>query len=201
MTFEDTSVRIGRREIQNITERDTKRQRDKPKDMDYRRRFSISDLPANFVPPPERHSAIWESQSGVFSWPKDKRASGGNVVTSDLGRRGVIRDGRIVFTPVPSALSPGGTPFGIKLIHMGQEVNHQVQDRMLVSRLTEEAGEVFGLDPEFIILMLCTTSPEVLDKCATMAGPPRVFPNTSVYVCFVCTAQPSYTPPPEGWCC
>ncbi len=64
---------------------------------------------------------------------------------------------------------------------MGQEVNHQVQDRMLVSRFTEEAGAIFGLDPEFTILMLCTTSPEVLDKCATMAGPPRVFPNTSVY--------------------
>ena len=197
VTYEDTSVRVGRREVQNVTERDTKRPRDRPKDMDYRRRFSISDLPVNFIPPPERHSAIRESQSRVPSWPDNERASGGNVVISDLGRRGVVRDGRIVFTPVPSVLSPNGAPFGIKLIHMGQEVLHQVRDRTLVSRLAEEAGAIFGLDPEFIVVMICTPSPEVLDKRATLAGPPRVFPNVSVYVCFVRTgAPPNYTPPP-----
>jgi hypothetical protein len=37
--------------MQNVTERDTKRPRDRPKDLDYKRRFSTSDLPANFVPP------------------------------------------------------------------------------------------------------------------------------------------------------
>ena len=93
-------------------------------------------------------------------------------------------------------LSPNGAPFGIKLVHMGQEVLHQVRDRTLVSRLAEEAGAIFGLDPEFIVLMICTPSPEVLDKRTTLAGPPRVFPNASVYVCFVRTAQPNYTPPP-----
>jgi hypothetical protein len=80
---------------------------------------------------------------------------------------------------------------------MGQEVLHQVRDRTLVSRLAEEAGAIFGLDPAFIVLMICMPSPEVLDKRATLAGPPRVFPNVSVYVCFVRTGtSPNYTPPP-----
>ncbi len=178
-----------------MTERDTKRPRDRPKDMDYRRRFSTTDLPINFVLPPERHSAIRDSQSRVPSWPDNELVSGGNVVIGDLGRRGVVRDGRIVFTPVPSVLSPNGTPFGIKLVHMGQKVLHQVRDRTLVSRLAEEAGAILGLDPEFIVLMICTPSPEILDKRATLAGPPRVLSNASVYVCFVRTAQPNYTQP------
>jgi hypothetical protein len=90
--MEDLSIRVGRNEIQNVTERDTKRQRDRPKDLDYRRRFSISDLPANLIPPPERYSRECEPLGG-YAWPEHDNAPVQHVVTSDLGRHGAARSG------------------------------------------------------------------------------------------------------------
>jgi hypothetical protein len=56
---------------------------------------------------------------------------------------------------------------------------------MPIAQLAEEAGAIFGLDPEFVILMLFTALPQTLDKRSRVAGPPRVPPDSSVFVfCF-----------------
>jgi hypothetical protein len=66
---EDHSVRLGRNEIQNVTERETKRQRDRPKHLDYKRHFSVSNFPATFVSSPKRSPAEREPLGGVL-WPR-----------------------------------------------------------------------------------------------------------------------------------
>ncbi len=186
-TVDELSVRLGRHEVQNVTERDTKRQRDRPKDVEYKRRFSTSELPVNFSPSNDRYSAEQEFSGGP-TWPRrTPEASTRHVITSDLGQRGVVRSGRLAFSPVPSIPQPSSDDvrFTIKLIHAGQTVVHSVWEQMPIAQLAEEAGVIFGLDPEFVILMLFTALPQTLDKSSRIAGPPRVFPDSSVFVfCF-----------------
>jgi hypothetical protein len=175
-------VRVGRNEFQNITERETKRQRDRPKDLDYKRRFSVSsDLPIAIAPQFGRYSAEHDPVGGD-AWPREDGAPIQQIVTSEFGQRVVVKSGRLQVSPVPSVPSPGGQLFQIKLIHSGQTVLHQVWDQMLVSQLAEEAGTIFGLDPAFIVLMLFSALPQTLDQLKTIAGPPRVLANASVFV-------------------
>jgi hypothetical protein len=66
---DDLSERLGRHEVQNVTERDTKRQRDRPKDLEYKRRFSLSSLPVTFSPTNGRLSTEQEFPGGA-TWPR-----------------------------------------------------------------------------------------------------------------------------------
>jgi hypothetical protein len=144
---EDLSVRVGRNEIQNVTERETKRRRDRPKDLDYKRRFSVSsDLPITIAPQFGRYSAEHEPVGG-YAWPREDHVLTQHVVTSEFGQRVVVKSGRLQCSPMPSVPSPDGLPFQIKLIYSGQTVLHQVWDQMLVSQLAEEAGSILASTP------------------------------------------------------
>jgi hypothetical protein len=68
-----------------------------------------------------------------------------------------------------------------------------------VSLLDEEAGSIFGLDSEFVVLLLSSMRPQILDKSKTIAGLPHVFPNASLFVFFVGPCQPvRHAPSPMG---
>jgi hypothetical protein len=190
LTEEDFSIRLGRTELQNVTERETKRQHDRPKDLDYKRRFSVSDLPVISVSLLER-SQMGQEPLGETAWPRESRVVTQHLVSSELGRHGSVKAGRINFSPVaPSVPSPGDSSFWITLTHAGQTVNHHVWEQMPEALLAEEAGSIFGLDPEFIVLMLFSTPPQTLDKLRTIAGPPRIFLRANVFVFFVGPCQP-----------
>jgi len=75
---------------------------------------------------------------------------------------------------------------------------------MPISILIEEAGNIFGLDPAEISLVLFSASPVTLRRESTISGPPLVAPNSSVMIFSHCPPpvpyRPHYghqTPPPQ----
>ncbi len=104
-----------------------------------------------------------------------------------MGQRGYAASGRLAFSPAPSIPRPSSDDvlFSINLTYAGQTVVHSVWEQMPIAQLSEEAGAIFGLDSEFVILMLFTALPQTLDNRSTIAGPPRVPPGSTVFVfCF-----------------
>ncbi len=186
-TVDRMSVRLGRHEVQNVTERDTKRQRDRPKDLEYKHRFSLTELPATFSISNDRLSAEQEFPGGPI-WPRrSPDVPTRHVITSNLGQRGYAESGRLAFSPAASIPRPTSDDvrFTIRLTHAGQTVVHTVWDQMPISQLSEEAAAIFGLDSEFVILMLFGVFPQTLDSRSRIAGPPRVAPDSNVFVfCF-----------------
>ena len=61
-------------------------------------------------------------------------------------------------------------------------MRHAVSAGMLVSRLVDEAADVFGVDPETIILLMLSMVPATLDRALSLEGPPRVGPNSTILV-------------------
>ncbi len=100
--------------------------------------------------------------------------------------------GRQNYSPVPSVPSPGVThgsgpaygiqPFLITLIYNGQPVRYEVYDAMPIFSLIEDAGNIFSLDPNQIVLMLFSTVTTTLDRNGVVAGPPRLVANATVFV-------------------
>jgi hypothetical protein len=60
---------------------------------------------------------------------------------------------------------------------------------MPILTLMEEAGAIFGLDPAQIILMLFSLTPVTLDRSGLISGPPRVAPNSTVFVFAIFVAE------------
>ncbi len=148
-TVDELSERLGRHEVQNVTARDTKRQRERPKDLEYKRRFSLSALPVAFSPTNGRSSTEQEFPGGAV-WPRrSPEASTQHVVTSDLGQHGYAGSGCLAFSPVPSIPPPssGYVRYTIRLTHAGQTVVHYVWEQMPIAQLAEEA--VHGIAPDF----------------------------------------------------
>jgi hypothetical protein len=56
---------------------------------------------------------------------------------------------------------------------------------MPILQLIEEAGSLFGLDPEQIFLVLFSASPTTLKKENTVTEPPRIAPNAVMMVFYV----------------
>jgi hypothetical protein len=171
----------------NVTRRETKRPQERPRDKEYRRRFSTSS------------SVFAESEPrGGQPWPhaneNDQRAS---VVTVKRGgtpfqqspSRSVRPHQPTPFRSVPSPLKSnlqGGmdTPFSITLVYEGESVDHRVWATMPITQLIREAADIFGLDLHTILLVLVTgiSNPTPIPQHVTIEGPPRVGPNSTVMV-------------------
>jgi hypothetical protein len=56
---------------------------------------------------------------------------------------------------------------------------------MPVTRLLEDAGNIFGVDPDRIVLLLFRSAPITLKKDGTILGPPRVHPGAKLMVFYI----------------
>ncbi len=195
----DHSLRKGRVSLENVTQRETKRPSTRPRDKEYHRRFSVgaSSLQVVHLPPSV-------PSGGHPSWPRERpllppRNVGVEfeapftppVRTDGVGRNGASRTGE--------AWQDAGT-FYIRLICAGDTVEHLVWPTMPISVLIAEAGEVFGLDPSWISLVLFSMTPVTLRSESTISGPPLVAPGSSVMVFShqpAPMAQPRVPPPPS----
>jgi hypothetical protein len=161
----------------NVTVRETKRAQERPKDKEYRRRFSSSSRDNDPEP------------RGGRSWPRegdnDRRMS--IVTVEQEGAQFPQFHERSPALSVPSPLpraAQGGTetPFYIKVVYEGTSVNHRVWATMPISLLISEIGDIFGLDQHSILLVLVSAIPSPISKSMTIAGPPRILPDATVMV-------------------
>ncbi len=171
--------------IQNVTNRETKRPKERAKDQEYRRRtLTSTDLPlCQFT---------GRGGSGGYAYPSPAGRNGGSI--EDVSRVSPTRS-----VPSPhghqnsggiqpqsgeqgTRLSGFGQTFDIALVHEGQTQRHRVHETMAVVQLVEEAAGIFYLDPRVVVLMLFTATPATLDRARDLTGPPRVGPNSTVMV-------------------
>jgi hypothetical protein len=166
-------VRFGREDQRNITQRDTKRPKERSRDKVYKNRFSMSSsIPSNYGSP----DAALPSQppTGGFSWPRD-----GRQPTSTPPLVGVVW-GQDPFSgqgPPPSGMG-GGTgqqqqdpSFEVHLIFEGTMLSFRVWPTMAIQQLILEAGRIFGLDSNDIILVLFSSVPTSLCRDGFIHGP------------------------------
>jgi hypothetical protein len=192
------SSRKGRVSVDNITQRDSKRPSERPRDKEYHRRFS-----GGFPIPIVRNDAVYGLDRspppvplGGQSWPNENSFSppGRTVVQVDFHN-----NNRSVQPPILAGHTQPGLPPGqgnrgngayyISLICGGDTVQALVWPTMSIGELIEDAGSVFGLDPAGISLLLFTLPPVSLRRGTTISGPPLVAPDASVMVF-------SHQPPP-----
>ena len=158
--------------VENITTRETKRPKERNKDKEYRRlTLDRSDLPS-FAPP---------VLGGLGSRPFD-----------DGFNMGFHASPLPAPSPSPQGGSKGGlsgasssgsnTSFEIRLVCEGRSVTQQVSDSLPVVYLVYEASALFGIDPDSIQLMYFSMTPVMLDRARTLLGPPRVTPNSTIFV-------------------
>jgi hypothetical protein len=86
---------------------------------------------------------------------------------------------------VPGSFSNHKTPdlpFEISLIFEGTAVTCRAWETMSVMQLIHEAGQIFGIGPQEIILVLFGSIPASLRRDGYLFGPPRVDPGSRVMV-------------------
>jgi hypothetical protein len=101
--------------------------------------------------------------------------------------------------------SYGIQSFMSALIYNGQPVQHEVYDAMPIVSLMEDAGQIFGLDPNQIVLMLFSAVTTTLDRHGVIAGPPRLVANATVFVFAIHAPTPTaqqrgFAPVPPASC-
>ncbi len=186
--------------LENVTHRDSKRPSERPRDREYHRRFSFGVPHATGSPP---------VPLGGHTWPRDAPFSPPtrSVVAVEMGLP-VGQSGGQTRTQGNGRQFHGGRdaeePYHIRLICAGDTVQHHVWLSMPISILIEEAGNIFGLDPAEISLVLFSASPVTLRRESIISGPPLVAPNSSVMIFSHCPPpvpyRPHYghqTPPPQ----
>ena len=90
--------------------------------------------------------------------------------------------------PTRGAVPPGpprDPSYVIHLIFEGTAVACRVRSSMSIAQLAIEAGQIFGLDSEHIILVLFSIAPTSLPKDGYLSGPPVVGPGSRVMVFYV----------------
>jgi hypothetical protein len=182
------SVRFGREDQQNVTQRDFKRPKERSRDRAYKARFSMDSTTLNFVsqesaPPP----------LGGHSWPREDGSSPpfrheiGVRFNDPYARSGQDPISRGATPPVPGqgvlpSVKTPDPPFEVSLIFEGAAVSCRAWETMSVMQLLFEAGQIFGLDPNDIILVLFSAIPASLRRDGYLFGPPRVGPGSRVMV-------------------
>ena len=175
------STRYGREDTQNVTQRDSKRPKERLRDKAYKARFSMgSSAGINRSPPTP---VYFPPPLGGHSWPKED-----GLVPSAPTVSAVFSHAQFHGSPSRGSQrgaysqAPPDDPFEIMLIFEGNSVTHRVWSTMTVHQLTTEAGSIFGLDPSEIVLLLFSTVPITLQRDATISGPPRVLHGARVMV-------------------
>ncbi len=187
------STRFGRDDTQNVTRRDNKRPKERSRDAAYKTRFSMSSnagLDRSPAPSPPL---------GGTTWPREE----GFIPTRPLVSVG-FGDAQ---SPAPSARARQAdrshesqvVPFEILLIYEGTTVAHRVWGTMLIDQLMAEAGAIFGLDPNAIVLLLFSLTPVTLRRGTLISGPPQVLPGSKVMVFWVPGFAPEQNHPFAGY--
>jgi hypothetical protein len=189
---ESASVRAGHQNFQNITQRDAKRPKERPRDKAYKQRFSnvsSADMAAH------------RPNLGFRAGMSDGRGGGDPRMTpapSDFGplrEPGTNRSLLFIAGRSRGPHTPAEAPFEIYLTYAGTRVVHRVWGSMLIWQLTEEAGSIFGIEPDTISMILFSVSPTSLQRNGRISGPPRVTPGSTVMV-FQIPALRAFAPPP-----
>ena len=185
----EVSQRKGRSSLENVTMRETKRPSERPRDREYQRRFSLGVSHPNAPP---------SAPLGGHAWPREDYFSppARSLVAVEVGSP-LVSHGQDHGNNRGGGNTQSGRNanqlYHIRLICSGESVQHVVCPSMAISDLIVDAGQIFGLDPSGITLVLFSTVPEVLQKESTIQGPPFVAPNSSVMV-FSLSHQPLATP-------
>jgi hypothetical protein len=188
---ESASVRVGHQHFQNITQRDAKRPKERPRDKAYKQRFSnvsSADMAEN------------RSNLDFRAGMSDGRGGGDPRITPAPSDSGPMRESGHCRSPLFNAgrsrgpNTPAEIPFEIYLTNAKTRVGHRVWDSMLIWQLTVEAGSVFGIEPDEISLILFSGSPTSLQRNGRISGPPRVTPGSTVMV-FQIPALRAFVPP------
>jgi hypothetical protein len=176
------SLRIGHQDIQNVTQRDAKRPKERSKDRAYKQRYSMAS-DADLVG--YRDSLAFQTDPGRDHVHAKFRGTPEPSGYALVGKTG--------FPPSPPVIRGQGEKTGtsghpenkdyeIFLIYSGTTVVHRVWESMGISRFAMEAAAIFHLDPSAIILVLFSNSPTTLDRSATILGPPRIVPGSRVMI-------------------
>ena len=196
----EASVRFGRVNVDNITRRETKRQSGRIRDEEYQRRFS-SGSPVVIGSP--------QIPLGGVPWPREEVILAQPCRTQVSGELAASRENAFLYSPVHQQKGGQGVgrqgedqPYQVTLVCGGQRVTHSVWLSMGIVQLMEDAGSIFGLDPEEVTLLLTGGIPELLRKDSTIQGPPRVTPGSFVMVFSVSrppTRSIGYNPHAPGY--
>jgi hypothetical protein len=184
-----STMRVGKQQAQNVTLRDSKRPKERTKDKVYKQRFSMgssSDM-VNFRPNFAFHTEVGGETAG--SDPRRTPAPSGNAF--GLGQDYPQMPRNTELPPRGENLTPPpGSYFDIFLAYSGDSVTHEVWSSMEISRLMFDAGSIFGISPSEIALILFCGVPTSLQRNATISGPPRVTPGSTVMVFHVPGLRP-----------
>jgi hypothetical protein len=176
------SVRIGNHDVQNVTQRDAKRPKERSKDKAYKQRFSMAsdaDL-AGY-----RTSLAFQTDSGRGHVHADSRVTptpSGYGFAGDAGFPHSLPATRGQGLKTGASAHPSNNDYEILLIYSGTTVVHRVWESMGISQLAMEAAAIFNLDPCEIILVLFSNSPTTLQRSATIFGPPWIVPGSRVMI-------------------
>ena len=185
---ESVSLRVGTHSIQNVTQRDAKRPKERSRDKAYKQRFSMvssGDM--------AEHRPSFAFQTG----PDNIQARIDNGATpAPSGTFPIPAPNQPRAQSAFRGHSPGNGSFEIVLIYSGARVVHRVWDSMPISQLISAAGMIFGLDQSEITLVLFSMSPISLHRDARILGPPRVTAGATVMVFHLPGAR--LIAPPQG---
>jgi hypothetical protein len=194
--LDDVSVaRLGQWNTQNVTQRDFKRPKERPRDRVYKQRFSMGG------------SRVPEYQSNIVfrtdADPNDPRLT--NVGKSSPKNTpapsgfGSLETG--VHQPSPlrgASNSPLDGTFEIFLTFSGGTVVHRVWDSMPIAQLVFDAGIFFRMDHQDLALILFSGSlgPTSIPLTGRVSGPPQISPASTVFVFYVPGQRQLLVPPP-----
>jgi hypothetical protein len=186
--------------VQNVTTRETKRPKEREKDKEYRRlTLTHTDFHSlQFADRDEGQTHFAGRNGGSVTDGHGSRFSPAHSVPSPFGQPNEAADPSIS----PGRQGSRGSPqadqiYEINLVNEGRTRKHRVFEGLRVSQLVVEAAGVFSLDANGVVLMLFYTAPVTLDREKTLAGPPRVNPNATVFVFVVMGIPAARSPIPE----
>lgn len=180
---EDPSPRLGRNDEGNVTQRNTKRPKERSRDKAYKQRFSMGSSggmdglpnPAFFVSGRTGQDQVASASRSIPGHPSGSGSS---------WEEGYVRAPTIMKAQVRGR-QPSEPRFEISLTYAGTSVLHQVWDTMPIHQLLTEACSIFALDPADVVLVLFSGQPTSLPRDGRISGPPRVAPGSTVMVCCV----------------
>ena len=175
------STRQGRRDSTNVTSRDVKRPKERARDREYKKRFSMESSKEMGRGSP---STPFSPPLGGHPWPREEEKSERAEVMIDSTPLGGQPSRSQLLGRDRRDLAATGveTPFQIRLVFEGNSVYHRVWASMPIIQLIDEASDIFGIESNHISLVLLSVSPTTLKRESTVSGPPRLDPNAVVMV-------------------
>jgi hypothetical protein len=178
---EDLSSRLGRNDGGNVTQRDTKRPKERSRDKAYKARFSL----VSTVGRGEPLLAGFTTMCGNGQGGMQKNSGAETPLSPGPPRQswetGYVAPPSMVGVRARASATPSAD-FEIFLTHSGTTVIHRVWNEMPIAQLMAEAGSIFGLDSSEMILVLFSSQPISLQRERSIMGPPRVTPGSNVMV-------------------